>query len=56
MNPKFLICLALVLSGGLNCPAAINYPKAPEGGKQVVEKYLDPQFLKGLGITEPAQS
>jgi hypothetical protein len=54
MNPKSLICLALVLSGGLNCPAAITYPKAPEGGKQIVEKDLDPQLLKPLGITNVA--
>ncbi len=54
MNLKPLLCLALVLSGGLNCPAAITYPKAPEGGKQIVEKYLDPQLLKPLGITNVA--
>jgi hypothetical protein len=51
MNSTFPLCLALVLSGGLNCPAAIIYPKAPEGGKQIVKKYLDPQLLKPVGIT-----
>lgn len=53
MNPKLLLCFALVLGGLLtyNCRAAITYPKAPEGGKQIVEKYLDPQLLKPLGIT-----
>ncbi len=56
MNPKLLLCLALVLSDRLtyNCHAAITYPKAPEGGKQIVEKYLDPQLLKPLGITNVA--
>jgi hypothetical protein len=54
MNLKLLLYLALVLSGGLNCPAAITHPKAPEGGKQIVEKYLDPQLLKPLGITNAA--
>ena len=53
MNPKLLLYLVLVLSGPVtyNCQAAITYPKAPEGGKQIVEKYLDPQLLKPLGIT-----
>jgi len=49
MKPKFILCLALVLSG--NCYAAIVYPKAPDGGKQIVEKYLDPKLLNGLKIT-----
>ena len=38
MKPKLLLCLALVLSGGLNCPAAIIYPKAPDGGQQVIRE------------------
>lgn len=56
MNLKLPLYLALVLGGPLiyNCPAAIIYPKAPEGGKQIVEKYLDPQLLKPLGITNVA--
>ena len=43
MNSKLLLCLALALSGGLNCPAAITYPKAPAGGEQVVR-----EAFKGL--------
>jgi hypothetical protein len=34
MKPKLILCLALVLSG--NCYAAIIYPKAPDGGRQIV--------------------
>ena len=49
MKPKLILCLALVLSG--HCHAAIVYPKAPEGGTQIVEKYLDPKLLNGLRIT-----
>jgi hypothetical protein len=44
MNLKPLLCLALVLSGGLNCPAAIIYPKAPDGGQQVIHE----TFRQGL--------
>jgi hypothetical protein len=33
-KPKLVLCLALVLSG--ICNAAIIYPKAPEGGRQLV--------------------
>jgi hypothetical protein len=33
MKPKLLLGLALVLSG--YCYAAIVYPKAPEGGRQI---------------------
>ena len=50
-----ILSLALVLSGVLtclNCHAAIVYPKPPEGGKQVVLKYLDPQSLKFLGVSQ----
>jgi hypothetical protein len=38
MNPKFILCLALVMSSltaGV-CPAAIVYPQAPDGGQQIV--------------------
>ncbi|MGA9778062.1 MAG: hypothetical protein ACLPRE_04855 [Limisphaerales bacterium] len=38
MNSKFLLCLALVLSGGLNCSAAILYPKAPDGGEKIIHE------------------
>ncbi len=38
MNPKLLPGLALVLSGSLNCPAAILYPEAPDGGQQVIRE------------------
>ena len=34
MKPKIILGLALVLSG--NCHAAIVYPKAPDGGRQIV--------------------
>ncbi|HXR46566.1 MAG TPA: hypothetical protein VN784_03925 [Candidatus Limnocylindrales bacterium] len=44
MNPKLLLCLALVLGAGLNCPAAIIYPKAPNGGQQVIHE----TFRQGL--------
>lgn len=58
---KPTLCLALVLSGGLfchNCDAAIIYPKAPEGGRQVVYKNLDAKFLgvsqvEDLAIADP---
>jgi len=49
MKPKLLLCLALVLSG--HCFAAIVYPKAPDGGKQIVAKSLDGTFLKSLKIS-----
>ncbi len=54
MKPKLLLCLAVVLSGGFlidSSQAAIIYPKAPEGGKQIVAKFLDPKLVKPLGIT-----
>jgi hypothetical protein len=44
MNPKLLLCLALVLSGGLYCRAAILYPKAPDGGQQLIRE----TFQQGL--------
>jgi hypothetical protein len=43
MKLKLLLCLALVLSRGLlgnNCDAAIIYPKAPDGGRQIVNESL----------------
>jgi len=49
MKSKLILCLVLVLSG--HCRAAIVYPKAPAGGKQIVAKYLDPDLLNGLRIT-----
>ena len=55
MNPKLLLGLALVLSG--NCHAAIVYPKAPEGGRQIVQAELgDIQRslrINDLTIAEP---
>ena len=56
MKPKLLICLALVLSG--HCFAAIIYPQAPDGGREIVYKYAgeilksDPRFLGGFRIEE----
>jgi hypothetical protein len=49
MKLKLTLCLALVLSG--HCFAAIVYPQAPNGGRQMVVKYLDPQFLKFLKVS-----
>lgn len=54
MKTKLLLCVPLVLCGGSftgNCPAAIIYPKAPEGGKQIVARCLDPKTCQTLGIT-----
>ncbi len=56
MKPKLILCLALVLSG--NCYSAIVYPKAPDGGKQIVIENAsgilrtDPRFLGGFRIEE----
>jgi hypothetical protein len=56
MKPKLILWLALVLSG--NCYAAIVYPKAPDGGRQMVYKmasetiHSNPSFFKGLGIED----
>lgn len=54
MRTRFLLCLALVLSGF--CQAAIVYPKAPDNGQQVVIKYLTAdqkpkKFLDFLGVS-----
>jgi hypothetical protein len=65
MNPKFLLGLAFVLSG--NCFAAIIYPQAPDGGRQLVYHMASttlqqvPGFFGGLRvedltIAEPYQS
>lgn len=56
MKPKIILCLALVLSG--NCHAAIVYPKAPDGGRQIVIENAseilrsDSRFLGGFRIDE----
>ena len=56
MKPKLILCLALVLSG--ICPAAIIYPKVPDGGRQIIMEYAtetlrsDPRFLGGFHIAE----
>jgi hypothetical protein len=69
MNPKLLLCLAFVLSGlpGHLCRAAIIYPRAPEGGQQMVYDFANffaqknlPPFkglkIENLTITAPYQS
>jgi hypothetical protein len=56
MNCKIILCLALVLGG--NCHAAIVYPKAPEGGRQIVYEHVgeilrsDPRFFGGLRLED----
>jgi hypothetical protein len=56
MKPKLILCLALVLSG--NCDAAIIYPKAPDGGRQMVYEFAseilrtDPHFFKDLHLDD----
>ena len=56
MKPKLFLGLALVLSG--HCYAAIVYPKAPDGGRQLVIENAseilrsDPRFLGGFRIEE----
>jgi len=57
---KALLCLALVLSGlpGRICDAAIIYPKAPDGGRQIVCEKVSrilqafPRAFKGLRIED----
>ncbi|HSY18530.1 MAG TPA: hypothetical protein VK815_09365 [Candidatus Acidoferrales bacterium] len=49
MKPKLILCLALVLGG--HCFAAITYPQAPDGGSEVVIKYLGLQSLKFLKVS-----
>ncbi len=66
MNSKLLLCLALVLSGlpDHNCPAAIIYPKAPDGGRQIIyetvrgmsrsiSRYLGGFQIEDLTIADP---
>jgi hypothetical protein len=43
MNPRTFFYLALMLSA--NCQAAIIYPKAPDGGRQIIHENLNPKFL-----------
>ncbi|MEY2465758.1 MAG: hypothetical protein QOD03_279 [Verrucomicrobiota bacterium] len=56
MKPKLLLCFALVLSG--NCYAAIVYPKAPDGGRQMAVENAgrilrgDSNFFGGLRIED----
>jgi hypothetical protein len=61
MKPKIILCLALVWSGSLpagHCHAAIIYPKAPEGGRQIAYEAVGwllqktPSFLGGAPIEE----
>ena len=49
MKSKLLFCLTLVLSDlpGHNCQAAITFPKAPEGGRQIVYERAD-QHLRAF--------
>lgn len=49
MKPKFILCLSLVLSG--ICQAAIIYPKAPDGGGEIVSNNLDAKFF-GVSSTK----
>jgi hypothetical protein len=54
MKLKIILGLVLLLSSGLfghNCHAVIVYPKAPDGGREIVAKYLDPQSLKFLKVS-----
>ena len=56
MKPKLLLCLALVLSG--HCRAAIIYPKAPDGGREIVVTNVGPilshdtRFFNGLKMED----
>jgi hypothetical protein len=56
MNPNLILCLALVLSG--NCDAAIVYPKAPDGGQEIVGTNVAPilqhdaRFFDGLKMED----
>jgi hypothetical protein len=66
MNCKLLLCLTLVLSvlPGHKCHAAIIYPKAPDGGRQMVyesvrelprsiSRYLGGFQIEDLTIADP---
>lgn len=46
MKSKILLCLALFLSG--HCRAAIVYPKAPDGGRQMVYKLMSGTLQENL--------
>jgi hypothetical protein len=56
MKPKLLLCLALVLSG--YCRAAIVFPKAPDGGREIVVTNVGPilardtRFFDGLKMED----
>ncbi len=45
VKPGIMIPLLLALVLGGHCQAAIVYPQAPEGGRQIVVHNLDPHFL-----------
>jgi hypothetical protein len=45
MKSEIILCFALVLNG--HCQAAIVYPKAPEGGQQIVQEHVG-QLLRAL--------
>jgi hypothetical protein len=58
MKTKIILLLGLVLS--FSCPAAIVYPKAPDGGREMVAKNLDLKFLgvsrrEEITIAEPCR-
>jgi hypothetical protein len=56
VKPRLILSLALVLGG--NCHAAIVYPKAPDGGRQMVYdnaaqiRQTDPRCLGGYRLEE----
>lgn len=50
MRLKFLVICALFFGGLHINNAAIIYPLAPDGGRQISAKYLVPSFLKAFGI------
>lgn len=59
VKPKFLLCLALMLSNaGVNCNAAIIYPKAPDSGREIVATNVAPilqhdaRFFDGLKMED----
>ena len=48
MKPKLILCLTLMLSG--NCFAAIVYPKAPEGGREIISAQVLPKLENSPGF------
>ncbi|MGB8367968.1 MAG: hypothetical protein ACLPYZ_16070 [Limisphaerales bacterium] len=56
MKPKLILCLALLLDG--HCRAAIIYPKAPDGGREIVVTNVGPilghdtRFFNGLKMED----